>query len=129
MCIELAPTSMAAIRMDMPAAERRALPALGQVRHCSVIFDRPAHSTMTPSYFLTPILVLFAIAGGVVLDDYTTSRWAAERAPRVLKTAGAFAAAGAATLYAISPYLWSDPREFVESRVAPRAARRPADKA
>ena len=34
---------------------------------------------------------------------------------RVLKTTAAFAAAGAATLYAISPYLWSDPREFAEA--------------
>ena len=34
---------------------------------------------------------------------------------RVLKTAAAFGAAGAATLYSISPYLWSDPRQFAEA--------------
>ena len=34
---------------------------------------------------------------------------------RVLKTTAAFTAACAATLYAISPYLWGDPREFAEA--------------
>ena len=36
-CIELAPTSMAAIRMGMPAAEHRAPPALGHVRRRAAI--------------------------------------------------------------------------------------------
>ena len=33
---------------------------------------------------------------------------------RMLTTGGAFAASAAATLYVVSPYMWSDPLEFVE---------------
>ncbi len=59
-------------------------------------------------------VMLFAAVLGMRALDLLHAAERSERR-RVLKTAGAFAAAGAATLYAISPYLWSDPREFAEA--------------
>ncbi len=59
-------------------------------------------------------VMLFAAVLGMRALDLLHAAQRSERR-RVLKTAGAFAAAGAATLYAISPHLWSDSREFVEA--------------
>ena len=59
-------------------------------------------------------LMLFAAVLGMRALDLLHAAQRSERR-RVLKTAAAFGAAWAATLYAISPYLWSDPREFVEA--------------
>ena len=56
-------------------------------------------------------LMLVAAVLGMRACDLLCAAQRSERR-RVLKTAAAFAAAWAATLYAISPYLWSDPREF-----------------
>ena len=59
-------------------------------------------------------LMLFAAVLGMrALDLLHAAQWSERR--RVLKTIAAFGAACAATLYAISPYLWSDPREFAEA--------------
>ena len=59
-------------------------------------------------------VMLFAAVLGMRALDLLHAAQRSERR-RVLKTAGAFAAAGAATLYAVSPHLWSDPREFAEA--------------
>ena len=59
-------------------------------------------------------VMLFAAVLGMRALDLLHAAQRSERR-RVLKTAAAFGAAWAATLYAISPYLWSDPREFVEA--------------
>ena len=59
------------------------------------------------------VMLVAAVLGMRALDLLHAAQWSARR--RVLATAGAFAAASAATLYAISPYLWSDPREFAEA--------------
>ena len=59
------------------------------------------------------LMLVAAVLGMRALDLLHAAQWSARR--RVLATAGAFAAACAATLYAISPYLWSDPREFAEA--------------
>ena len=59
-------------------------------------------------------VMLFAAVLGMRACDLLCAAQRSERR-RVLKTTGAFGAAGAATLYAISPYLWSDPREFAEA--------------
>ena len=59
-------------------------------------------------------VMLFAAVLGMRALDLLHAAQRSERR-RVLKTAAAFGAAGAATLYAISPYLWSDPREFAEA--------------
>ena len=59
-------------------------------------------------------LMLFAAVLGMRALDLLHAAERSERR-RVLKTVAAFAAAGAATLYAISPYLWSDPRQFGEA--------------
>ena len=59
------------------------------------------------------VMLVAAVLGMRALDLLHAAQWSARR--RVLATAGAFAAACAATLYAISPYLWSDPREFAEA--------------
>ena len=59
------------------------------------------------------VMLVAAVLGMRALDLLHAAERSERR--RVLKTAGAFAAAGAATLYAISPYLWSDPREFAEA--------------
>ncbi len=59
-------------------------------------------------------LMLFAAVLGMrACDLLCAAQWSERR--RVLKTTAAFGAACAATLYAISPYLWSDPREFAEA--------------
>ena len=59
-------------------------------------------------------LMLFAAVLGMrALDLLHAAQRSGRR--RVLKTAAAFGAAWAATLYAVSPYLWSDPREFAEA--------------
>ena len=59
------------------------------------------------------VMLVAAVLGMRALDLLCAAQRSERR--RVLKTSGAFAAAGAATLYAISPYLWSDPREFAEA--------------
>ena len=59
-------------------------------------------------------VMLFAAVLGMRALDLLHAAQRSERR-RVLATAGAFVAAGAATLYAISPYLWSDPRQFAEA--------------
>ena len=56
-------------------------------------------------------VMLFAAVLGMRACDLLHAAQRSERR-RVLKTGAAFIAACAATLYAISPYLWSDPREF-----------------
>ena len=59
------------------------------------------------------VMLFAAVLGMRALDLLHAAQRSGRR--RVLKTTGAFAAAWAATLYAISPYLWSDPREFAEA--------------
>ncbi len=59
------------------------------------------------------VMLFAAVLGMRALDLLHAAQWSERR--RVLKTTAAFGAAGAATLYAISPYLWSDPREFAEA--------------
>ena len=59
-------------------------------------------------------VMLFAAVLGMRACDLLCAAQRSERR-RVLKTTAAFGAAGAATLYAISPYLWSDPRQFAEA--------------
>ena len=59
------------------------------------------------------VMLVAAVLGMRALDLLHAAQRSERR--RVLKTTAAFAAAGAATLYAISPYLWSDPREFAEA--------------
>ena len=59
------------------------------------------------------VMLVAAVLGMRALDLLHAAQRSERR--RVLKTAAAFGAAGAATLYAISPYLWSDPREFAEA--------------
>ena len=59
------------------------------------------------------LMLVAAVLGMRALDLLHAAQRSGRR--RVLKTSGAFAASGAATLYAISPYLWNDPREFAEA--------------
>ncbi len=59
------------------------------------------------------LMLVAAVLGMRALDLLHAAQRSGRR--RVLKTTGAFAAAWAATLYAVSPYLWSDPREFAEA--------------
>ena len=59
------------------------------------------------------VMLVAAVLGMRALDLLHAAQWSERR--RVLKTTAAFGAAGAATLYAISPYLWSDPRQFAEA--------------
>ena len=59
------------------------------------------------------VMLVAAVLGMRALDLLHAAQRSGRR--RVLKTAAAFGAAWAATLYAISPYLWSDPREFAEA--------------
>ena len=59
------------------------------------------------------VMLFAAVLGMRALDLLHAAQRSGRR--RVLKTAAAFAAAWAATLYAISPYLWSDPRQFTEA--------------
>ncbi len=59
------------------------------------------------------VMLFAAVLGMRALDLLHAAQRSGRR--RVLKTAAAFAAAWAATLYAISPYLWSDPRQFAEA--------------
>ena len=59
------------------------------------------------------LMLVPAVLGMRACDLLRAAQWSGRR--RVLTTAGAFAAAWAATLYAVSPYLWSDPREFAEA--------------
>ena len=59
------------------------------------------------------VMLVAAVLGMRALDLLHAAQRSERR--RVLKTTAAFGAAGAATLYAISPYLWSDPREFAEA--------------
>ena len=59
-------------------------------------------------------VMLFAAVLGMRALDLLHAAQRSERR-RVLKSAAAFGAACAATLYAISPYLWSDPRQFAEA--------------
>ena len=59
------------------------------------------------------VMLVPAVLGMRALDLLHAAQWSERR--RVLKTTAAFGAAGAATLYAVSPYLWSDPREFAEA--------------
>ena len=59
------------------------------------------------------VMLFAAVLGMRALDLLHAAQRSGRR--RVLKTTAAFVAAGAATLYAISPYLWSDPREFAEA--------------
>ena len=59
------------------------------------------------------VMLVAAVLGMRACDLLCAARWSERR--RVLKTTAAFAAACGATLYAISPYLWSDPREFAEA--------------
>ena len=59
------------------------------------------------------VMLVAAVLGMRALDLLHAAQWSERR--RVLKTIAAFGAAGAATLYAISPYLWSDPRQFAEA--------------
>ncbi len=58
------------------------------------------------------VMLFAAVLGMRACDLLCAAQWSGRR--RVLKTTAAFGAAWAATLYAISPYLWSDPREFAE---------------
>ena len=59
------------------------------------------------------VMLVAAVLGMRALDLLHAAQRSGRR--RVLKTTAAFGAAWAATLYAISPYLWSDPREFAEA--------------
>ena len=59
------------------------------------------------------VMLVAAVLGMRALDLLHAAQRSERR--RVLKTTAAFGAAGAATLYAISPYLWSDPRQFAEA--------------
>ena len=59
------------------------------------------------------VMLVAAVLGMRALDLLHAAERSERR--RVLKTTAAFGAAWAATLYAISPYLWSDPREFAEA--------------
>ena len=59
------------------------------------------------------VMLFAAVLGMRALDLLHAAQRSGRR--RVLKTTAAFGAAGAATLYAISPYLWSDPRQFAEA--------------
>ena len=59
------------------------------------------------------VMLFAAVLGMRALDLLHAAQRSGRR--RVLKTTAAFGAAWAATLYAISPYLWSDPREFAEA--------------
>ena len=59
------------------------------------------------------VMLVAAVLGMRALDLLCAMQWSERR--RVLKTIAAFGAACAATLYAISPYLWSDPRQFGEA--------------
>ena len=59
------------------------------------------------------VMLVAAVLGMRALDLLHAAQRSGRR--RVLKTTGAFGAAWAATLYAISPYLWSDPRQFAEA--------------
>ena len=59
-------------------------------------------------------LMLFAAVLGMRALDLLHAAERTERR-RVLKTTAAFGAAGAAALYGLHPYLWSDPREFTEA--------------
>ena len=59
------------------------------------------------------LMLVAAVLGMRALDLLHAAQRSGRR--RVLKTAAAFAAAWAATLYAVSPYLWSDPRQFAEA--------------
>ena len=59
------------------------------------------------------VMLVAAVLGMRALDLLHAAQRRERR--RVLKTTAAFGAAWAATLYAISPYLWSDPREFTEA--------------
>ena len=59
------------------------------------------------------VMLVAAVLGMRALDLLHAAQRSGRR--RVLKTAAAFAAAWAATLYAVSPYLWSDPRQFAEA--------------
>ena len=59
------------------------------------------------------LMLVAAVLGMRALDLLHAAQRSGRR--RVLKTTAAFGAAWAATLYAISPYLWSDPREFAEA--------------
>ena len=59
------------------------------------------------------VMLVPAVLGMRALDLLHAAQRSGRR--RVLKTTAAFGAAWAATLYAISPYLWSDPREFAEA--------------
>ena len=59
------------------------------------------------------LMLVAAVLGMRALDLLHAAQRSERR--RVLATGAAFTAACAATLYAISPYLWSDPREFAEA--------------
>ena len=59
------------------------------------------------------VMLVAAVLGMRALDLLCAAQRSERR--RVLATGAAFTAACAATLYAISPYLWSDPREFAEA--------------
>ena len=59
------------------------------------------------------VMLVAAVLGMRALDLLHAAQWSERR--RVLKTTAAFGAACAATLYAVSPYLWSDPRQFAEA--------------
>ena len=62
-------------------------------------------------------LLVALVAGLMALDVALASGWAARR--RALARAGAFAAAAGAALFAVSPYLWSDPAALADAlRVA-----------
>ena len=70
------------------------------------------------------VMLFAAVLGMRGCDLFCAAQWSGRR--RVLATAGAFVAACAATLYAISPYLWSGPLEFAEAlRVLSRHPRLP----
>ena len=59
------------------------------------------------------VMLVPAVLGMRACDLLCAAQWSSRR--RVLATTGAFVAACAATLYAVSPYLWSDPFEFAEA--------------
>ncbi len=59
------------------------------------------------------VMLFAAVLGMRALDLLHAAQRSGRR--RILKTIAAFGAACAATLYAISPYLWSDPRQFAEA--------------
>ena len=59
-------------------------------------------------------VMLFAAAAALRALDLLQARAPAERR-RALATAGAFALAAAATLYAVSPYLWRDPLAIADA--------------